>query len=195
MPAYKPVEQYEAEATWVDGCLIHPTSQRARKVYALRHGPVPPGICVCHTCDNPRCILDAHHFLGTQRDNIMDAIAKGRLTQLRYLRAGGFTGLHSDEIKARISAKVKLAYAEGRMPPPRPHTPEIKAKLSAAAMGRPARFTGPHTEEAKAKLRAAALVRDKSTRLRTEETKAKMSASMKRAWAEGRKKARATTGP
>lgn len=32
-----------------------------------------------HRCDNPKCVRVAHLFEGTQRDNVHDAIAKGRL--------------------------------------------------------------------------------------------------------------------
>jgi len=32
----------------------------------------------CHTCDNPICCNDAHIFPGTQRDNVQDALKKGR---------------------------------------------------------------------------------------------------------------------
>jgi HNH endonuclease len=46
--------------------------------YELQVGPIPPGLQVLHTCDNPPCVRADHLFVGTQRDNVLDAMAKGR---------------------------------------------------------------------------------------------------------------------
>jgi len=60
-----------------------------RFIYEQRHGPIPAGLNVCHTCDNRMCIEDAHHFLGTQADNVHDCIAKGRRRPSRASRGVG----------------------------------------------------------------------------------------------------------
>lgn len=38
-----------------------------------------PKELACHTCDNPRCVNVDHLFLGTKRDNALDALSKNRL--------------------------------------------------------------------------------------------------------------------
>lgn len=51
-----------------------------RVAWELTYGPIPNGLRVLHTCDNPRCVNPGHLMLGTQSDNIADSMRKGRFT-------------------------------------------------------------------------------------------------------------------
>ena len=62
------------------GCRAH------RVAWELHRGAVPNGVSVLHKCDTPLCVNPDHLFLGTQADNIKDAVAKGRI------RRGGEAG-------------------------------------------------------------------------------------------------------
>jgi hypothetical protein len=68
-----------------------------RVVWELANGPIPEGVCVCHHCDTPRCVLLDHLFLGTHQDNKTDCVVKGRA---RGGRVGGKKKLSSEDVRA-----------------------------------------------------------------------------------------------
>lgn len=49
-----------------------------RLAWELSNGAIPAGAVVCHRCDTPPCVRLDHLFLGQQRENVHDAVAKGR---------------------------------------------------------------------------------------------------------------------
>lgn len=49
-----------------------------RLSYQLFNGEIPAGLQVMHKCDNRKCINPDHLTLGTNRDNQIDSMQKGR---------------------------------------------------------------------------------------------------------------------
>lgn len=49
-----------------------------RAAYELAKGPIPDGMVVMHSCDNPRCCNPDHLSAGTDQDNKNDCVAKER---------------------------------------------------------------------------------------------------------------------
>lgn len=52
--------------------------------------PVPDGMSVLHTCDNPICFNPAHLYVGTQRENIDDRTSRERGHTRRDATSGRF---------------------------------------------------------------------------------------------------------
>lgn len=58
---------------------VRPKKLLAHRVsYEVFVGAIPKDKCVLHKCDVRRCCNPEHLFLGSKRDNIQDAIQKGR---------------------------------------------------------------------------------------------------------------------
>lgn len=56
------------------------TPQKAHRIaWELTHGPIPVDRQINHHCDNPICVRPDHLYLGTQLDNLKDAVRRGRL--------------------------------------------------------------------------------------------------------------------
>ena len=77
--------------------LVHRVS------WELHHGPIPEGMLVCHECDNPPCVRPEHLFLGTDKDNNDDCMAKGRHSYGEKHPTAKLTEKQVIEIKKKIS--------------------------------------------------------------------------------------------
>lgn len=52
-----------------------------RLAYELNVGPIEVGLFVLHKCDVSLCVNPKHLYLGTQKDNVADCIARGRFVR------------------------------------------------------------------------------------------------------------------
>ena len=50
----------------------------SRIAYEIFKGPITPGLCVLHFCDNRLCVNPDHLWLGSNADNSNDMKTKGR---------------------------------------------------------------------------------------------------------------------
>lgn len=73
----------------------------AHRVSWVLHYGDPGSMQVNHKCDNPKCVNPEHLFLGTQRDNMHDMIAKGREDHSKILRGQdhGSSKLNDEKVK------------------------------------------------------------------------------------------------
>lgn len=72
-------------------------------------GPIPSGACVLHSCDNPACVNPDHLRTGSQKDNIHDAIERGRFVAPRQK----LTLAQVDEIRRSSASSGELGECFG----------------------------------------------------------------------------------
>src|SRR5207302_5572975 len=60
------------------GMINAPEKYAHRFSYELNNGPIPKGKYVLHRCDNRACVRPEHLILGTQKENLIDMMRKGR---------------------------------------------------------------------------------------------------------------------
>ena len=73
-----------------------------RMSWLLHRGPIPVGMCVCHTCDIPSCVNPLHLWIGTNAENDADKRRKGRQFAQPIHRE---TALTDDDVRAIRAAR------------------------------------------------------------------------------------------
>lgn len=117
--------------------------RQSRQQWIKEKGDVPKGLFVLHRCDNPLCYEVKHLWLGTQKDNIHDAMNKKRLQteELRIRRSVFFADLNrsrtgenlSEEHRKKISQSGKKRYED---PEERRKTSEVSKRVNSTPEGR-----------------------------------------------------------
>ena len=62
--------RYKYGSMRIKDCIV----DTHRVSYAIYNGDIADGLCVCHKCDNMKCINPEHLFLGTKDDNNKDML-------------------------------------------------------------------------------------------------------------------------
>lgn len=88
-------------------------SRRAYKAHRVSYewliGPIPEGMCLLHTCDNPMCVNPSHLQVGTKMDNTQDMMRKGRQ---KIIGAKG-ERVHGSKLTPELVIKIRAEYRAG----------------------------------------------------------------------------------
>lgn len=83
--------------------------QAHRLAWTLTNGPIPDGLLICHTCDNPPCQRGEHHFPGSYADNRHDSDKKGRsaVGERHPFRLNPGLAAHGDRNGSRVHPEMR----------------------------------------------------------------------------------------
>lgn len=102
---------------------------RAAWTAFISDGPIPSGIEVCHSCDNPACINPAHLFLGTHQDNMNDMMMKRRHSP-HFGERHGMSKLRVSDVREIKSSDTKACILAERFNVSRPTISAIRRGLT-----------------------------------------------------------------
>ncbi len=84
-------------------------NQAHRFAYEMENGPIPEGMYVLHSCDNPGCVNPEHLRVGSQKENMDDRRVRGRDADRRGERNGGA------KLTDSAVVEIRRLYKEGEM--------------------------------------------------------------------------------
>ena len=70
---------YGSVSIKIDGRYFPHTAHRVS--FYLATGKDPGELDLCHRCDTTLCVNPSHLFIGTRKDNLRDAVSKGRMAK------------------------------------------------------------------------------------------------------------------
>lgn len=80
-----------------------------RLSYEESFGKIPEGMEILHSCDNPSCVNPSHLSAGTRKDNMVDAVQKGRSAGMKLADAS-VIALLKDYIRGMSHADIAIKY-------------------------------------------------------------------------------------
>lgn len=106
--------------TYVGKKLAHRVS------YEMHNGPIPKGMHIMHSCDNPACVNPNHLSAGTRSDNMTDCAQKGRNANMSLADASVIAllndyieGMGHSEIASKYGISIRTVpdFVSGRSRP------------------------------------------------------------------------------
>lgn len=80
-----------------------------RFAYSSANGEIPDGLVVRHSCDNPPCCNPNHLLLGTHKDNMGDALERGRTARGERSGSAVLTDGEVKELRRRRSGGESIS--------------------------------------------------------------------------------------
>lgn len=80
-----------------------------REVYLRLVGPIPDGLLIRHSCDNPPCVNPAHLLPGTVADNSADMVERNRQARGLTHKKSKLRPEYVVDIRAQRAAGVSIA--------------------------------------------------------------------------------------